>query len=73
MLLERCEGVRVLGCSFYSCAGLRWVRWAVAVANPCSRADVTAVGDDEGGQTSSLGARWRGRTVRLGRLRRFPS
>jgi hypothetical protein len=42
MLWERCEGVRVLGRSFYSCAGLRWVRWVVAVANPRSREDVSA-------------------------------
>jgi hypothetical protein len=41
--VEWCEGVRVLGRSFYSCTGLRWVRWAVAVANARARADVTRV------------------------------
>jgi hypothetical protein len=38
---------------FYSRGGLGWMPWAVAVANPWSRADVREVTADEVGQTSA--------------------
>jgi hypothetical protein len=55
---EDCEVRERPGGAFYSERRLGRVRWAVAVANPRTRAHVRAVGADEGGHTSAWIGFW---------------